>query len=129
MNWNLFFSIIWTIIIIIGSAISGNTLDHVSFFRIPYIDKIIHFVWYYVLFIAWYSYILKINVRFLKVRYRLFLIIAIMSFGLVIELFQQYVFVKRSAELSDFIADSLGVITAFLTFFNVYQSKLFGRFL
>ncbi|HOU98818.1 MAG: VanZ family protein [Ignavibacteria bacterium] len=129
MIWNLVFSIIWTIIIIIGSAISGNTLDHVSILKIPHIDKIIHFIWYYVLYISWYSYFLKKNVRFIKIRYRLFLIITIICFGWVIELFQQYVFIKRSAELNDFIADSMGVIMAFTTYFYAYQSKLFGRFL
>ncbi|GAB4457352.1 MAG: hypothetical protein Fur0028_11900 [Bacteroidales bacterium] len=129
MIWNLVFSILWTIIIIIGSTISGNTLDHVSILKIPYIDKVIHFIWYYVLYISWYSYFLKKNVRFIKIRYRLFLILTIVCFGWVIELFQQYVFIKRSAELNDFIADSMGVIVAFTTYFYVYQSKLIGRFL
>lgn len=126
---NIAFPTIWTTVIIIGSSLSGNTLDQVSLLKIPYLDKLIHFLWYYVLYIAWYLFLLKQNPIRINFYYRIILLICIIGFGLLIELLQQYLFIKRSAELYDFLADCLGAIIAFITFFNVYQSKLFGKYL
>lgn len=126
---NLASPIIWTTGIIIGSSLSGNTLDQLSILKIPCLDKLIHFLWYYVLYILWYSFLLKQNPKYINFYYRIILLILIIGFGLLIELLQQYVFIKRSAELNDFIADCIGTIIAFITFFNVYQSKLLGKYL
>lgn len=129
MSKNIVFPLTWTIGIVIGSAISGNTLDQVSILKIPYIDKIIHFIWYYVLYLLWYSFILNQNPKYINLYYRFILIACIICFGLLIELIQPFIFIKRSAEFKDFIADCIGAILAFITFFNVYQSKLFGKYL
>ncbi|MGQ9846706.1 MAG: VanZ family protein [Bacteroidales bacterium] len=129
MSKNIIFPLTWTIGIIIGSTISGNTLDHVSLFKIPFIDKIIHFIWYYVLYIAWYSFLLKQSTKYIKFYNRIILLICIIGFGFILELLQQYVSIKRSADLYDFIADCIGAFTALITYFNVYQSKVFGKYL
>lgn len=129
MNKNIVLPLTWTIGIVIGSTISGNTLDQVSLFKIPYIDKIIHFIWYYVLYLLWYSFILNQNPKYINLYYRFILIACIICFGLLIELIQQFILIKRSAELNDFLANCLGAFTALITYFNLYQSKLFGKYL
>ncbi len=125
----LVISLVWTILIIIGSSISGNTLDEIPIINIPYFDKFIHFTWYFFLYIFWYSYIINKDIKNQKIAVRIILIISIIFFGLIIEILQDKVFIKRSTDMFDFIADAAGAFFAFLIFFKLYQSKVFGRYL
>lgn len=129
MIHNIVLPSIWTIGIIIGSLLSGDTLDKVSILKIPFLDKIIHFLWYYILYILWYSFMLKQNPKYVNIYSRIILLVCIVCFGLLLELLQQYVFIKRSAEINDFIADCIGSFIALITYFNVYQSKFLGKHL
>jgi len=122
-------AIVWTLFIIIGSAISGNSLNQLQFIQLPYFDKVVHFVWYFVLYMLWYSYLLHRNHTFQRVKFRILLFAGVILFGLVLELLQKYYFIKRSAEIADFFADSIGACLALILFFELYQSKYLGKYL
>lgn len=128
-KFKLLISIVWTVFIIIGSSISGHTLDEVSFINIPYFDKLVHFIWYFFLYIFWYTYLINKNTQYQKITIRIVLTTLIILFGLLIEILQDKVFINRSSDIFDFIADSTGTIFAFLIFFKLYQSKVFRRYL
>jgi len=125
----LIFAILWTLFIIIGSAISGNSLNEFQLVKIPYFDKIVHFIWYFILYILWYSYLLNRKYTFIKLKARVLIFIIIIIFGFIIELLQKYFFIKRSAEITDFYADILGALMALFFFFKLYQSKFLGKYL
>ncbi len=130
MTKKLIWALLWTLFIIIGSSLSGNTLQNVSLIPIPYFDKFIHFVWYMMLYIFWYGYFLeKTPSSAVQLSRRLFLIIAIVSFGLIIEILQENIFINRSFEIIDIAVNFIGTITGFLLFFYLYQHKITGRYL
>ncbi|NSW45549.1 MAG: VanZ family protein [Bacteroidales bacterium] len=122
-------AIVWTLFILIGSAISGNSINQFQFLHIPYIDKVVHFIWYFVLYVLWYSYMLNRKYIYVKLKFRFLLFFTIILFGFVLEVFQKYFFIKRSAEMADFYADSLGTCWALFLFFKLYQSKYLGKYL
>lgn len=129
MSVRLVISLIWTLLIIIGSFISGNTLNKIPLINIPYFDKFIHFTWYFFLYIFWYSYMINRDVKNQKLAVRFGLIISIILLGLIIEIVQEKVSVNRSNDIFDFLAEIVGTFCAFLVFFKLYQSQIFGKYL
>jgi VanZ family protein len=129
MRYNLLISILWTIFIIVGSIISGETLDNVSFLKIPHLDKVIHFLWYFVLFILWYSFLLSKNYKFVSLSYRLIVFLVLSAFGLMMEIVQKLFASHRYFEINDLLFNILGLFLGLLFFFPIYQNKFFGRFL
>jgi len=65
--------------------------------------------------------------QYFKLKYRFFyvsgFIILSMAYGLLTEILQATVFVGRNGNLYDFLADSLGAILGWLTFYLMYRKK------
>jgi len=128
MNLKFITSILWTIFIIISSLISAKTVNKFSFFNIPYSDKIIHFIFYFILFLLWYNYTISIKYNYIHIQKRVILLLLVILFGILMELLQLSLTQTRTFEFSDIIINVIGSKTAFILFFPVYQSKIFGRF-
>ena len=109
------FSIIWAIIILVLSGMHGNTVDKISFIKIPHFDKIVHFGMYFLL-----CSIIIYETGFLKIKYTftaLFTILIIsVTYGVLMELMQEYVFIKRSNDIFDVIANSTGAVFSIFAF-------------
>ena len=127
MTKKFFVPFSWTVFVIVGSLISGNTLEKIPIFFIPHLDKFIHFIWYFILFLLWYNFLINKNVQQVLLHYRIILLVTLLILGFSLELFQQ-VIVKRSFEITDIIFNSLGVLFGFITFFPIYQNPYLGRF-
>lgn len=116
------FSIIWAIIILILSGLSGDTVDKISFLNIPHFDKIVHAGIYFILCL-----IIIYESGFLKSKYSfsaLFTILTIsISYGILMEIMQEYVFIKRSNDLFDIIANSTGAVFSIFAFV-IYKKKI-----
>ena len=105
-------SIFWIIVILILSAISGNELKKIPIIPIPHFDKIVHFGMYFILtsvLILDFTKNQKMNFKTL-----FFILIFSISYGILMELMQEYVFEKRSADFYDFTANSIGSFVALL---------------
>lgn len=129
MYIKLILSLFWTIFIFIGSITSGDTIDKIKWINIPHFDKIVHFTWYFVLFLFWYSWFIIKYSKWVKLTYRILLASFIIIYGFLMELLQAFFAYQRSFELNDILFNSLGTLTALIFFFPIYQSKIFGRFL
>ena len=109
-------SILCSIIIIILCFIPGDELPQPDL-AVPYLDKIIHFSFYFAL-----SFIIQHEIKNkIKLRNHLFIFIYAMVLGGCIELIQENLIVERGGDFLDLIADLLGAIIAFVVF------KLFLR--
>ncbi len=102
-------------------SISGNHIPDNSILKyIPFADKIVHAVLFAV-------FVILLNNSFLKqynnYKHRYYVVltatmIAIFYAGLT-ELLQEILFIKRSADIMDFIADLSGIIVASLLFIKI----------
>jgi len=128
MNFSFIKAIIWATLIFIGSSISGNSLNEIKFINIPGLDKIIHFTLYFVLTM----FVLAGTDKWLgKIKFIFFFIIVLMcvSYGALIEYLQGTLFVARSMDIFDFIANSIGVIVGAILFSGLYKRKFLKRVL
>jgi hypothetical protein len=110
-------SIVWALFILVLCGLPGNEISKVKFINIPYFDKFVHFFLYFVLTLL----LISENNRqrsFRKVTINAILIAAAisLSYGGLIEILQKYLFINRSAELWDMIADSFGFLVAAISY-------------
>jgi VanZ family protein len=105
-------SILWAVFILILSSIPGKSLDRANIFELLYIDKFAHAFLYFILTILLISgFRALFSTRHLWFSYIFPLIISVF-YGLLMELFQLYVFYDRGAELLDIIANLAGALIA-----------------
>ena len=102
-------------VIFYGSLSSGSNFDKISILHISNIDKCIHFFLYFFLSISLLSSLFRNSLVSNKYQIPITLIIVI-SYGIIMEIFQFYFTVNRSAELFDALANTLGCICGTLIF-------------
>jgi VanZ family protein len=105
------FSIIVALIIMYLSLTSSDSFEKVSFFNIPFLDKIIHFGMYFGLMLV----IIFENRKTLKSIGHLFLIALIpLFYGILMEILQSTLTVSRSGSFYDVIFNSAGILVSLL---------------
>ncbi len=128
MNSSYIKALFWAILIFIGSSLSGDTLSEVKLINIPGLDKVVHFTWYFVLFLFLAAAIYKQKKK-VDIRYYILLLIVCVAYGGLLELLQGSVFAKRSEDIFDFIANSFGAIIASFLFAPLYKRKFWQKWL
>jgi len=114
-------SILWAIIIFLLCSIPGKNLDKANIFDLLYLDKLVHVFLYFILTILLIPGFKKF-VNFLYARSSLVYSLVISVFyGMIIEIFQLYVFHDRSAEFMDIVANLAGALIA--TFYYALFTK------
>lgn len=116
---NVYFlvALVWTITVTWLSLADVGGLG--SSFKIPYKDKMAHFVFYFLLFILWGL------VFFSKTPYRKFkfkLVIGVVLYGILMECIQGLMHNHRSSDWHDALANSLGAFLGMWVFSN-YVSR------
>lgn len=108
-------AVIWTIITLYFSLISARSASRFNIWDLTGIDKIAHLIFYLI-----FSFLWSMNFRKRNVEKKYVLIFSI-SFGVLMEILQLYLFNGRSFEFYDIIANILGSIIGvilFKKFFN-----------
>jgi len=107
---------ILTILIAYGSLYSGeqNVLKHVLIS-----DKVIHAFSYLILTLSW---LIVFNEKLKNKTQVLLLAIVIVTYGIILEVFQEILTNVRTAEFGDIIANSVGVLIAVLIF-TIFKNK------
>lgn len=116
----LFLALAWTIVITVFSLITiGKIVDEVE---VPFKDKIVHFLFYFVFVVLWYSYVKFKNI--FKHSGLIVLVTAIV-FGIVIEICQSTLTVARKGDPIDVLANSIGAISGliFIVNWNKFVTK------
>lgn len=128
MNSSFIKAIIWAVLIFIGSAISGDNLNSVKLIEIPGADKLIHFIWYFVLCLFIMAGTIKQR-RKLSIENILVIMVSCFLYGGLLEVLQGTAFNKRSLDIFDFIANCSGALIASISFLWLYQRKFWRKVL
>lgn len=110
-------SFLWALIILILCGAPSSEFPSMGFLNVPHLDKVVHFGLYVVFTLLILS---ETNTkRILGGLDRKAIIISLfisIAYGLLIELMQLLVFESRGAEFWDFVANTIGAISAVLTY-------------
>ena len=116
-------AIIWGIFIFIMSSFPGDDIPKSFIINIPFADKIIHFFLYFLLVILIMIGTLRKVKTILTIRHFLLVFFISLFYGFLLEVLQDLVFIMRSADFMDVIANSAGSFTGLLTFYYIIQKK------
>ena len=109
-------TILWSIFVLILCGIPGDKLPHDSWMDEWMVDKIVHVGLYAILLLLFLVESKGENV-ILGLCYGVL-------WGIFIEILQQFIFYKRSFDLLDMIANSVGCVIGVLVFFRFLFKKM-----
>lgn len=117
--------LIWAILIWAFSSIPNTELPEFSFWRILSGDKLIHVFLYGVLSFLLVGSSLKQHM-YRRIRYNAFLftLVAASSYGVLIELYQEFILTDRYGDWADALANLVGAILGLLLFRNMFKDYI-----
>jgi len=111
--------VLWAAIILILCGMPPQDVEKIKLFEIPYQDKIVHFMLYFVLALLVMA-LLTLNSTLRKTRWTYLLTILIcLLYGWIIEVFQRTFFPGRSFEWMDVVADTAGAVIGVLLYRSI----------
>lgn len=115
---SLYFAILITISIAFLSLYNIGQIKPIE--NIPFIDKVEHFIAYFVLVLSWFFPLQKLS----KLKKNKFLvIILVFLYGIVIEILQQGFTSYRQGDLFDVFANLSGIIFGFIVYEKLISHK------
>jgi hypothetical protein len=108
-------AVLWALLILILCGMPGKDIPHISFLEMLSFDKFVHASLFFVL----QCFFAK-GLQYKKVPiwdFLLFSAVTSIIYGATLEILQGLVFIDRSADVYDFVANSFGVVMAY-TFFE-----------
>ncbi len=112
-NYFLIIALFFTVLIAWGSFLPSDEFETITF---DLYDKIVHIGGYGVLTFSWFLAIRPRTNEFKKV---VLLILALGLYGIIIEVLQGALSAHRKADIFDILANFVGVMLAFLTFYFI----------
>ncbi len=107
--------LIIAVVILYGSVTSSDDFNKITFLNIKHIDKLIHFSLYFILSISLLTSLHR-NTIIKTLNQKTITLIIVISYGLLMEIFQYYFTHDRSAEILDIFANTFGCIIGIATF-------------
>jgi VanZ family protein len=102
-------ALLWALLIFILCAIPGPHVPRLKFLDWLKPDKIVHFILFGTLcFLLIRGFAQQSTFAFLLSHPKIYAVVLSSIYGIVIEVLQQYVLIKRTGEVNDAIADALG---------------------
>ncbi|MEZ2415965.1 VanZ family protein [Muriicola sp. E247] len=113
----------WMIAISVLSLVSFE--DDLSLdIQIPYLDKVVHFSFYFIAAVLGMLFIHAGNQQFTSARKRtLILLSSLLIYGIIIEVLQQSLTTYRSGEILDVLANSIGALFGTLLMWAIFSDK------
>ncbi|MDC3103979.1 VanZ family protein [Flavobacteriales bacterium] len=99
-------AIVWVVLIAILHVIPGSDFVEFSFSDFFQLDKLIHVV---IFMIGVFLFAVALKEQ-KKIQFLRYVIISFIAYGLLLEIFQGLFFVERSADILDWLSDTVGVI-------------------
>lgn len=113
---------LWGAFILIICGIPGDELDSFNIIIIPFFDKMVHLVLYFIftifLFAAFSQYYADHN---FKSRTFIYGSAIALGYGILIELMQLYIFSHRSFEILDIVGNIIGIIAALASYPAIHR--------
>lgn len=115
--WMKVFAILWLITVSVLFFLPGSALPQDGLFNFPYLDKLVHFVFFVLLIYLW-RFFIKSSVAFSWLLLALSFV-----YGLGVELIQHYFIAFRSFDVADIVADMAGAVVGLLFWTKRYIKK------
>ena len=110
---NTFPALLWALFIAILCGMPGKDIPHISFLELLEFDKLVHAILFFVLVILLIKAFQKYTHPTFFTRHALLFVTALsIAYGGLLEILQGLVFIDRSADIYDFIANSFGCLIA-----------------
>jgi glycopeptide antibiotics resistance protein len=124
---HLWFPFAWALIILVMCGMPGRDIPHISFLEILAFDKWVHAGIFFVLVVLMIrGFRLQFN-GWLNTNAVLVSLVFCIAYGGALELMQEAVFAERSADIYDFIANSVGAIAGVLLYRKLSAKLKFIR--
>jgi VanZ family protein len=111
------FALIWTLIVTILSLIPMGDVG--STIKIAYKDKYVHFTFYFVFVVLWFSFAKKRNIK----NINLIILFSAIGYGILMEICQGVFTTTRTADVYDAIANSFGAFFGLLFINYLFKKK------
>ena len=121
LKYSLLAAIVWTLIIFILCCTPGKYVPTAHWLELLSFDKFVHASIFFTLTFLWLLVGFKKNK--LSLSFMIFIIIACIGYGSLLEIMQAKVFSDRSGDWLDFIANSFGCLMG-LWFFSKQKFRL-----
>lgn len=121
--------VLWALFIAFLCGLPGKDIPHISFLELLSFDKFVHASIFFVLVVLIFNAVRKTPNRKNALVFALCLSI---PYGGILEILQQELFEDRTADLFDFIANTLGSFMAWLYIYmksELYAKKLIYKYL
>ena len=116
-------AILWSLAVLILSAIPGNYIPEVSdFWSWLGPDKLAHFALYGGLSFLWLLGLKQYHYKYPRLSYQWLVVLAGTVFGILLEWMQENVFTGRDGNIYDAAANMLGLMLG-LAMFHIYNNK------
>ena len=105
-------AICWIMLIAVGHALPGSDLLNTVFLNIPHFDKLVHLG----MFLTAYFLVTKAFLQQYSQSYNRYLVVWLIAYGLLLEYLQGAIFIDRSMDVYDVLADVVGVFSGLLLY-------------
>jgi VanZ family protein len=115
---------LWALFILIICGIPGNRLPRVDFLMWMKPDKMVHlFIFGLLSYLLIRGFIRQEAVGFLKANPKQWAFLLSILYGALIEILQEYVFINRSGDVRDAMADAVGALIGIWCFNYVSKKR------
>lgn len=121
LKYSLLLAILWTLIIFILCSTPGHFIPTTNWLELLSFDKFVHASIFFTLTFLWLLVGFKKNK--LSLSFMIFIIIACIGYGGLLEIMQAKAFSERSGDWLDFMANSFGCLMG-LWFFSKQKFRL-----
>jgi VanZ family protein len=110
-------TIIWTCVVLFLSLSSGENLPDPLWIEFPHIDKVVHFIMYFVFALA----LIHDLQHYSKIRLNhgqiiLISVLAVIGWGGFLEILQRIPSIHRNSDFFDFLTNTVGAVVASLLY-------------
>ena len=118
-------SILWALVILILCGIPGRDIPHISFLELLSFDKFVHAsIFFILILLTIWGFIKQTRYTKLQQRAKPIALIICIVYGGSLEIMQGTLFIERSADLFDFMANSIGCIAGLLCYKKISSSLM-----
>lgn len=122
-------ALLWALFILILCGIPGRDIPHISFLELLSFDKFVHAGIFCVLVMLLIrGFYIQVHFPFLSRNARSVSLVLAVMYGGILEIMQGTVFEERSADLYDFVANSIGCFVA-LGIYNWTEKIFLSKFI
>lgn len=118
---------LWALFILVLCGIPGRDIPHISFLELLSFDKFVHAgIFFVLILLSIRGFSLQTKFQTIQTYSKSFSFVFCVIYGGLMEIMQGTIFIGRSADVFDFIANSFGSVMG-LVFYNWIEKKFLVR--